>query len=227
LRAKIGIRIEIAVENGCPNDVSRADTDSDFEFSRKPKVGIVKYMQSDREKWNKRHLEREPGQLIPGIVRAHINRAPPGRALDIACGIGAVSLFMARRGFVVEAVDISDVALASFAHQHPGIRAICADLDIFDLAVDRYSLITNIRYLNRRLFPQMIAALRPGGLLIIETFLKARKKEMDRKFKREYLLNENELPEAFAHLKILHYEEFDSDCDRTPARIASLVGLKP
>ena len=184
-------------------------------------------MQRDRVKWNIKHLEKAPGLVIPGIVREYIGRAPVGRALDIACGTGAVSLFAARRGFVVDAVDISDVALAAFAHRHPGIRAVCADLDGFDLAVDRYGLITNIRYLNRRLFPQMIAALRPRGLVIIETFLKSRQKELDRGFKREYLLDENELAGAFAPLEILHYAEFDSDCDRTPARIASLVGVKP
>lgn len=184
-------------------------------------------MKHDRIKWNRRYFEKDPGQLVPWIVRDYIDRAPVGRALDIACGTGAVSLFLAERGYTVDAVDISDVALAAFSGRHPAIQAVCADLDTFHLAVDRYRLIANIRYLNRRLFPQIIAALQPGGMLLFETFLKSRKKELDGGFKKEYLLDEKELPGAFAPLDILYYEESDSECDQTPARIASLVGVKP
>lgn len=183
-------------------------------------------MRRDRIKWNKRHSEKKPGQRVPEIVRAYIHRAPPGCALDIACGTGAVSLFLAGRGYRVDAIDISDVALAILAGQHPSIRAVCADLDTFDLAAGRYSVITNIRYLNRRLFPQMVSALRPGGLLLFESFLKSSEEEMDRGFKKDYLLDEKELPEAFASLDILYYTESDSGCDQTPARIASLAGVK-
>ncbi|MCP3953848.1 MAG: class I SAM-dependent methyltransferase [Desulfobacterales bacterium] len=184
-------------------------------------------MKRDRIKWNKRYLEKDPGQRIPGIVRDYIDLAPVGRALDIACGSGAISLFLAERGFTVDAVDISDVALATCMAQHPAIQGVCADLDTFDLARGRYHLITNIRYLNRRLFPQIITALRPGGILMFETFLKSREKEMDSGFKRKYLLDEQELPDGFASLNILFYEESDSGRIECPPRIASLVGVKP
>ena len=184
-------------------------------------------MKPDRLKWNKRYLEKDPGQRVPRIVHDYIDRAPVGRALDIACDTGAVSLFLAKKGYTVEAVDISDVALAAFVGRHPAIHGVCADLDTFNLAVGRYRLIANIRYLNRRLFPQITAALQPGGMLLFETFLKSPGKEMDRGFKREYLLDEKELLGAFASLDILYYEESASGCDQTPARIASLVGVKP
>ncbi len=164
--------------------------------------------------------------MIPGVVRDYIHQAPKGRGLDIACGTGAVSLFLAGKGFVVDAVDISDVALTAFSKLHPRVHTICADLDTFDLAANHYSLVTNIRYLNRRLFPQILDALLPGGMLIFETFLKSRKKELDNGFKREYLLEEKELLKAFAPLDILYYKETDSGNDQTPARIASLVGMK-
>ena len=164
--------------------------------------------------------------MIPRVVRDYIDRAPKGRALDIACGTGAVSLFLAGKGFVVDAVDISDVALTAFSKLHPRIHTICADLDTFDLAANRYSLVTNIRYLNRRLFPQILDALLPGGMLIFETFLKSREKEMDKGFKREYLLDEKELMDVFAPLALLYYGETNSGYDQTPVRIASLVGIK-
>lgn len=184
-------------------------------------------MKQDRIKWNKKHAEKAPGKFIPDIVRDFCGHAPAGLALDIACGTGAVSLYLANTGFQVDAVDISDVALAQFAKRHPGIRVICTDLDVFDLTVAHYSLIVNLRYLNRRLFPQIIRALKPGGLLIFETFMHASNKALDRGFKREYLLEANELRDAFATLDILHYAETDSGCEDTPARLASLVGKKP
>ena len=184
-------------------------------------------MKQDRAKWNEKYSAKTPDRVIPPIVRDHVGRALKGRALDIACGVGAVSLFLAKKGFVVDAVDISDTALAGFSKQHPHIHAICADLDTFDLAAARYSLVTNIRYLNRRLFPQILDTLLPGGMLIFETFLKSKKKEMDKDFKREYLLDEKELLKVFAPLDILYYRETDSGCNRPPARIASLVGVKP
>ena len=164
--------------------------------------------------------------MIPRIVCDYVDRAPKGRALDIACGTGAVSLFLAGKGFVVDAVDISEVALTAFSKLHPHIHTICADLDTFDLTANRYTLVTNIRYLNRRLFPQILDALLPGGMLIFETFLKSREKEMDKGFKREYLLDEKELMDVFAPLDLLYYGETDSGYDQTPVRIASLIGIK-
>jgi tellurite methyltransferase len=184
-------------------------------------------MKHDRIKWNKKHAEKGPGQMVPDIVRKYIHHVPPGRALDIACGTGAVSRFLAQNGYHVHAVDISDVALAALSKQHPNIQAICADLDTFDLPVGRYSLITNLRYLNRRLFPQIIKALLPGGLLIFETYMKSPNKALDRGFKREYLLDTNELRKAFAALDILYYVESASQDEQTPARLATLVATKP
>ena len=184
-------------------------------------------MKRDRTKWNKRYSEKTPSLAVPRIVGDYIDRAPVGRALDIACGTGATSLFLAEKGYAVDAVDISDVALATCTAQHPAIQGVCADLDTYDLAVGRYCLITNIRYLNRRLYSQITRALLPGGMLMFETFLKSREKEMDRGFKREYLLDEQELPGVFASLDILFYHESDSGCAECPPRIASLVGVKP
>ena len=127
-------------------------------------------MQSDRKKWNRRYVTKDLGGFISEVVRAYIDQAPMGRALDIACGTGAVSRLLAARGYIVDAVDISDVALAAFAPQYAAIQGICTDLETFDLTIDRYQLIANIRYLNRRLYPQITAALQSGGMLIFETF---------------------------------------------------------
>ena len=92
------------------------------------------------------------------------------RALDIACGMGRNSRYLASCGFDVDAIDISSLAIESLqgvANIHPKE----VDLDSYKLPKDRYDLIVCTYYLNRDLFPQMIEALRDGGVLIFETFV--------------------------------------------------------
>jgi SAM-dependent methyltransferase len=110
-------------------------------------------------------------KIPAAIVKQFAGLAGGKNALDIAAGNGRNSLFLARQGFVVDAVDIADVGLAQFAGKHPGIHTICADLDEFDIPANRYDLIVNIKYLNQRLFPFIQEGLVPGGVLIFETFL--------------------------------------------------------
>src|SRR5688572_10710932 len=73
----------------------------------------------DRERWNEKHASAEGPGAAPALLDealAILGPAPPGRrALDLACGLGAASLALARAGFRVTAVDVSDVALARVA----------------------------------------------------------------------------------------------------------------
>lgn len=152
--------------------------------------------------------------------------APPGRALDIAAGLGKNAVYLARQGFAVEAVDISDAALARYAGAHAKLSCACADLDIFDIRPDRYSLILNIRFLQRRLFPQIIEGLIPGGILIFETWIRHPENPALGPVCPDYLLNKNELLHAFLPLRILYYRESPRIEGGRPALMASLVGVK-
>ena len=148
------------------------------------------------------------------------------KALDIAAGNGRNALFLAKQGFVVDAVDIADSGLAQFAGKHPGIHPICADLDNFDIRPRRYDLIVNIKYLNRRLFPYICEGLTPGGVLIFETFLDSQHPAGNQPACRDYLLRENELLHAFLSLQIVYYKEAQDEKDAEAAWLASLVGIK-
>ncbi|MDF1879691.1 methyltransferase domain-containing protein, partial [Sulfurimonas sp. SAG-AH-194-C20] len=68
-------------------------------------------MTQDKERWNKRHVEKPMRHNVEPVLQKYIDEAQVGEALDIACGIGRNTHFMAEKGFVVDAVDISDYAL--------------------------------------------------------------------------------------------------------------------
>ena len=120
-------------------------------------------------------------------------------------------------------MDISDVAIHHLRGLHPNINAIRADLDTYEIPPERYSLILNIRFLDRHLFPLIREGLVPGGVAIFETYLE---EQSGNGMAREYLLRENELLHCFLSLKILYYEEKDTDFNGGPGREAALVGMR-
>jgi SAM-dependent methyltransferase len=183
-------------------------------------------MLRDRLKWNEKYQSQSYPDEPAAIVKQYVELAGGKNALDIAAGNGRNALFLARQGFVVDAVDIADTGLAQFAGKHPGIHPICADLDEFDIPANRYDLIVNIKYLNRRLFPYIFKGLAPGGVLIFETFLDSLNPAKKQPNCRDYLLRKNELVHAFSSLKIVFYKETEeTDYDKI-IYLASLVGIK-
>jgi len=183
-------------------------------------------MRQDRLKWNQKYQGENYPDAPAAIVKQYFELGGGKRALDIAAGNGRNALFLARQGFEVDAVDISDKGLGQFAEKHPGIHAICVDLDDFDIAAGRYDLIVNINYLNRRLFPYIREGLSPGGILIFQTFLVSPEPAKHRPACRDYLLRENELLHAFLSLKVLMYKEADEAHHDETALMASLVAIK-
>lgn len=131
----------------------------------------------DREKWNKRYrdgayLERShPSALLErwiGII-------PVGRAIDVACGAGRNALYLAGRGFEVDAVDISGEALdrareaAKRLNLH--VNWLERDLERPLMPGIPYQLILIIRYVNLPLIRELTANLAPGGFLVCEQHL--------------------------------------------------------
>ncbi len=173
---------------------------------------------TDQKKWDTRYGRKPGGSEPSSIVKKYHTLAASGKALDIACGNGRNSVYLATKGFAVDAVDISTVATGQLAGKHPNINVICADLDTWDIPPDRYELIVNIRFLNRRLFPMIQDGLRSGGVLIFESFLDG--------LTDKYCLKRNELLRAFQSLRIIYYEEKKIDPAEKYDQIASLVSVK-
>lgn len=183
-------------------------------------------MEADRERWNAKYRCHAYSRQAAAIVKRFYHLAPPGTALDIAAGNGRNSLFLARRGFAVDAVDIADAALERFCGRHPRLRCLREDLDTYTIAPGRYSLIVNIRFLNRRLFPYIIEGLAPGGVLIFESFIERPEGPVAGPRNPDYLLRENELLHAFLSLHLLFYQEAKQAVTGGAFLAASLVGRK-
>ena len=151
--------------------------------------------------------------------------AKVGKALDIACGQGRNTKYLAELGFEVDGVDLSDYALSQI-EPHPKIHTIEADLDSYSLEKNRYDLIININYLNRNFFHQIKEALKVGGVVIFETFIIAHG-DFNNPQNPEYLLRKNELLHAFLSLDVIYYEERDDiNLRGEKTRVASLVAKK-
>jgi len=182
-------------------------------------------MIEDKERWNIRHVEKPMRHSVEPIVEKYISQAKVGNALDIACGTGRNTHFLAEKGFLVDAVDISDYALGE-VKKLATINKIESDLDTYNLEVNKYDVIININYLNRRFFPQIKEALCSGGIVIFETFIVAHG-DFNQPSNPEFLLRRNELLHAFIGLDTIYYEEKDDiNLRGEKIRVASLVARK-
>jgi SAM-dependent methyltransferase len=98
--------------------------------------------------------------------------APGGAVLDVAAGAGRHARWFAGHGHPVTALDRDAAALAAMQDE-PLITVLTADLEgapwpLPDGAKFAAVVVTN--YLHRPLFPHLLEALAPGGVLIYETF---------------------------------------------------------
>ena len=130
----------------------------------------------DRDRWEERYRSgrRSPNEPPSEFLAAHADLIS-GRVLDVAAGTGRNALFLARRGAIVEALDISftGLRLARQEAAAEGLTLLAAQVDLedFPLPRRRYDAIINIRYLQRSLFVPFRQAIKPGGVILFETFL--------------------------------------------------------
>lgn len=135
-----------------------------------------------------------------------------GRVLDVACGAGRHALLLAAAGFDVHAIDRDGGTitwLSRTAHRVGlPLDAAVADLEIdgVDLGEAAYDAILVFRYLHRPLFPALARALRPGGLLVYETFT-AGHAPNGKAMNPEFLLQPGELPRLVAPLTVIDSRE--------------------
>jgi len=137
-------------------------------------------VESDRIKWNSRFASQESflGRRPSPFLAREIERikvlVPGRRALDIACGEGRNSVFLATHGFRVTGLDISEVGLAKAARRaaEAGVTVefVHADLDHVRPA-GRFDLVLNFNFLQRPLIPVEVELLTPGGVLLFDTIL--------------------------------------------------------
>lgn len=187
-------------------------------------------MKEDAIKWNKKHLThpmpKTPSDLLVHFMPTLLNHS--GRkALDIACGNGRNSQFLAKNGFECDSVDISQIAL-QMSEGINNIHTICADLDTFHPAPSSYDVVLNFYFLNRALFPSILDALKPQGMILIETFIKEEDGSNTSQIIDSKILNHNELETIFIDFKILYHQmSYIQRRSGIEAKIISFVAQKP
>lgn len=165
------------------------------------------------------------------LVR-HRSLYAPGRALDLACGRGRNAMYLAQEGFQVEAWDRDAEALEGLRSTADALGLSAPTTRLVDLeqapeippaSVD---LITVFYYLQRDLVPTIVRALKPGGILVYETFLIDNHERFNHPRRREFCLNHNELLSLFRELRVLAYREGAPVPDKGPFT-AALVAQRP
>ena len=171
----------------------------------------------DQIKWDKKYQET-PRLLekrdVSIKLKEAIKFANTGLALDIACGAGKNSIYLAKNNFSVESYDISKVALDSLNEKRDAnIKTFLTDLEGFIPQQNKYDLIVMTNYLDREIIPSLADALTTDGVLFIETYMQDDKNEK-KSSNPNYLLQQNELKTFFDdNYKVLDYSEFDNGAD--------------
>jgi ubiquinone/menaquinone biosynthesis C-methylase UbiE len=106
------------------------------------------------------------------LLKPMLDRLVPGRALDAACGTGAVARQLVTRGHNVIGIDISGAMLARARKAVPQARFVAGrltDLPLPDGDVDHVVCSLALTHLSdlRPFFAETARVMRPGGHLIL------------------------------------------------------------
>ncbi len=163
-------------------------------------------------KWDRKYqLATEAGLAAKVLIdNQHLLPSSGGRALDLACGLGANALLLAEHGLTVTAWDSSAVAIekvTEFATQHGlTITAERRDVSICPPEANSFDVIVVSYFLDRAMCLELIAALKSGGLLFYQTYCEQKVVETG-PTNPNFLLKENELLRLFSALNIRFYRE--------------------
>ena len=164
-------------------------------------------------KWNNIYADATIGSYsVSRILTENEHLLPQnGRALEIACGTGSDSIFLAQRGLQTDAWDISDTVVAKlnqFAEENQlSIIAESRDINVQPPEDETYDVIVIAHFLERKIAPTLISALKPGGLLFYQTFVKEVTPNYSGPSNPAFRLDTNELLQLFPGMQIVVYRE--------------------
>ena len=181
----------------------------------------------DQSRWDK-YYDIEEFLFGTGPIRflkENIHLFPKGKALDLAMGEGRNGVYLATQGFDVLGLDISPLGLKKAhklaEHHNVRIKTQVVDLEEYQLEKNAYDVIICTYYMQRDLFEQIKESIRPGGMVLIETY------NVDylryASFSKKYLLEHNELLEIFKDFKTIRYQAYDDGTDA----YSSIIAQKP
>lgn len=191
----------------------------------------------ERTRYAYQFLRADPRPASLLIEQLH--RLPKGKVLDVAAGRGRHTLFLSSLGYQVEAIDRDEQALGQLldsarTQNLTGVTTRTLDLEqppshAPDLGRETYDVVLVFFYLSRPLFPRLLQALRPGGVLLYETFLIDNHLQHQHPKRREFCLAHGELLNLTPGFRVLHYDEGPHEGTRQGEFVytAQLVTQKP
>ncbi|RSK37451.1 class I SAM-dependent methyltransferase [Hymenobacter metallilatus] len=206
---------------------------------RKADPGLSKAEQ-ERQRWNRALLDTtwrstrfntQPNTLLMEAIQGR----PPGTALDMHMGEGRNALYLARQGWQVTGVDVAEQALAFARHRATELgvplSTIAQDSTTYDWGYHRWDLIVLCYADEEAHATQAAAALRPGGLMVVENFHSDLNLTRPAPDGKPLGFRTNELPRLYAAagLRIVRYAEplAPADFSRETHRLVQLVAQKP
>lgn len=167
----------------------------------------------DKDRWDNKYSTEVylfGESPIPFLVE-NFRLLPKGKVLDIAMGEGRNGVYLATQGFDVTGLDISEKGLNK-AHKlakknNTTIETRVVDLESFQLEPNTYDVILCTYYMQRDLFKQFQSALKPGGMIVVETYNIDYLKYA--RFSRKWALETNELLDIFKGMRVIRYQDYD------------------
>ena len=151
---------------------------------------------------------------------------PKGQILDLACGRGRHGRYFLDQQYPVTFLDQNVSGVADLA-SYPTAKLVQYDLENkspwpFKAALFSGIIVTN--YLHRPLFPHLLAALKPRGVLLYKTFSLGNE-QFGKPRNPDYLLQENELLTVFSER--LTIVDFIQGKESNPNRVTQAIcGIK-
>ena len=167
--------------------------------------------EKSQDKWDKIYKQQEKKPSACLVLQYNQHLLPEhGDAVDIACGLGGNATLLAKAGLNVQAWDISPIAIQQLQQQinkdDLTISASVRNMDNVILKENSVDVIVVSYFLDRNLCPELVRALRPGGLLFYQTYCQQRVNQQGPS-NPDYFLTDNELLTLFYQLKIRVYRE--------------------
>jgi SAM-dependent methyltransferase len=161
------------------------------------------------------HSQRlwQPAPLVASFVTEWMpaHGIIPSNGLDIGCGAGRDLVYLAMHGWAMTGIDYIPAALQRVqqlaASQHCTVTTWECDLEtgqnpFATIADGHFGLVCVARYLHRPLFPWLKRIIKPGGILIYQTFMQGAE-QFGSPRNPKFLLKPGELAAEFANANIL------------------------
>jgi tellurite methyltransferase len=178
-----------------------------------------------------RRLWRPHGLLVEALdlFEREATRASPRRAVDVACGSGRDAVYLAEHGWSVDAWDLLPDALlkARALAATCGVAISRREIDVERLdewPTGAFDLVCCFKFLHRPIVPRIAGMVRPGGLLVYETFVDPQIEQFGKPATEQHVLRRGELADWFRDWKVLLSRE---GLQEERCFLSSLVAQRP